>query len=32
MSDIRSFKKAGELSADDLAGVEYVLKLQLGLK
>ncbi len=31
VSKLRVYKKAGSLSGDDLAGVEYVMKLQLGL-
>jgi len=31
VSKRRVYKKAGTLSAEDLAGVEYVMKLQLGL-
>lgn len=31
VSKRRVYKKAGTLSAEDLAGVEYVLKVQLGL-
>ncbi len=32
VSKRRVYKKAGALSAEDLAGVEYVLKVQLGLQ